>query len=113
MVGSKFEVDIVVIEFVDEDTSESFGHLIVSSDSPVVAEDSSSRTVKTELEVHLCGSSTIVSYHEVKFLVSLLDLVEVEAVPCLARFYGFACPVEVLGRSTSVVHDVISLKHLS
>ena len=113
MIGSQLKEDIIVVEFINEDTTERFLHFFVFSNFPLVAPNSSCRTIKAEIKRNIGCSCTFVNYDEVKLLVLASYLVKVEAIPCLACRNLSSTPIEVNSFGTCVVHDVVCLKHFS
>ena len=65
LIGSEFEVYIVVIQLVNEDTTKLLGHVATSRNRPVVAPDSRSWTVKTKFKLHLSLSNCCIGYDKV------------------------------------------------
>ena len=109
----EFEVNIVVVQLVDKDTSKLFGHRLTCWDSPAVREDSRSRTVKAEIKFHLCLSRSGVSHHKVKLLIQSFYFSQVESIPNLTCRNSHTIPIKVFCLGTSVIHDVAGLVLLS
>ena len=113
LIGSKLKEDIIVVEFINEDTTERFLHFFVFSNFPLVAPNSSCRTIKAEIKRNIGCSCAIVNYDEVKLLVLASYIVKVEAIPGLACRNLSSFPIEVKRFSISVIYNVVSLKHFS
>ena len=113
LASSKFEIDIVIIELIDEDTTKLLSHVATSWDNPIISPDCRSRTVKTEFELNFSLLCAIVSNYEIEFFVLFFDLSQVESIPSLTCWNIRIRPVELLSLGTSVIHDVAGLILLS
>ena len=106
LISSQFEVDIVLFEFVDEDTTKFLSHFATSSDSPVIREHHTSRAVEAKVEFHSSIFATFVFHYEVELFVFSFNFRQIKAIPSFASHHLFTSPVEVFCFIAGQVHDV-------
>ena len=113
LVGIQLEIYIILFELIDEYATKLLSHLATSRDSPIITEHYAGRTVETKVECHGCIFASLVSHHEVEFLVLCFHSSQVQAIPFFARLNLHATPIEVICIFAGQVHNFACLILLS
>ena len=87
LIGSEFHEDIILVQEIQEHTSEVLFLLCTRSNYPVFLDDSTSRAIQTHIKCHVCSSATIVSNHKLEFITTVLDIGKVQTIPLLTCRY--------------------------
>ena len=112
-VSSQLEEYIVFFENIQEYATKLIFLLVTSSNHPIFLDYGTCRAVKTKVKCYVCRSRTIVLNNKLKFLVCVLDVAEVHAIPLLTSRNRLTCPVEVNRFRTSIIYNFLSLIHFS